>query len=295
MLWKLEEIQWEDSEKGGERKLEVGMFLDPRRWGEVKIHNPLLTNDTKFTDYLLTPITLLPSFLHNLPTLLAALIPYTLVLFSFALFLAYNNFTVVLGDASAHQASLHLPQLLYFTAATAFFSFPLYLPLRPTIFSFLPPSPKATLSIFLSAAAIAAIVHTNTILHPYLLADNRHYSFYIFRRILLRFPPYSLFAPIPVYIFAAWLQRLALSADVAWCLLYVFAIAATLVGAPLVEPRYFVIAWVMWRMHVRERRMWVLWMEAAWFVVVNCVTLYLFLYKSFEWVQEEGRRQRFMW
>jgi alpha-1,2-glucosyltransferase len=247
------------------------------------------------TDYLLAPATLFPVLLRNLPALLAALIPYTLVFLSFALFLAFNSFTIVLGDASAHQASLHLPQLLYFTAATAFFSFPIYLPFLPTLLSNLHPSPKTAALILLSAAAIAMVVHINTILHPYLLADNRHYAFYVFRRIVLRFPPYSLLAPVPMYIVAAWLQRLALSSDVVWGLLYVFATAATLVSAPLVEPRYFIVAWVLWRMHVRERRMWVLLLEAAWFVAVNGVTLGLFLFRSFEWEHEKGKRQRFMW
>jgi alpha-1,2-glucosyltransferase len=57
---KLEEMQ-EDAEKNGARELEVGMFLDPRRWGEVKIYNPPLTSDTKFTGrYLSTPIICAP-------------------------------------------------------------------------------------------------------------------------------------------------------------------------------------------------------------------------------------------
>jgi len=56
---KLEEIQKKDVEKDGARELAVGMLLDPRRWGEVKIQNlPLTTSsNTKFAgQYISTPI-----------------------------------------------------------------------------------------------------------------------------------------------------------------------------------------------------------------------------------------------
>lgn len=35
--------------------------------------------------------------------------------------------------------------------------------------------------------------------------------------------------------------------------------------------------------------------ETAWFILINSVTAYVFLYKGFEWPQEPGRIQRFMW
>lgn len=80
-----------------------------------------------------------------------------------------------------------------------------------------------------------------------------------------------------------------------WAIFYVAATTITLISAPLVEPRYFIIAWTVWRVHVKEMRMWVLLMEAAWLVVVNAVTIYLFLMKPFEWAHEPGVLQRFMW
>jgi alpha-1,2-glucosyltransferase len=218
--------------------------------------------------------------------------PYTIPLSSFALFLIYNNFTIVLGDASAHVASLHLPQLLYFTAATGFFSFPLLLPILPSLRLSL----QGVISLLVATVAAAAAVKYNTVLHPYLLADNRHYAFYVFRRLLLRFPPYTLLAPVPAYIIAGWLQLRALTTvTTAWLILYAGATTATLVGAPLVEPRYFIIAWVLWRCHVGERRWVVLWAEMAWFVCVNVGTLWMFLGREFEWAHEKGVKQRFMW
>ena len=38
-----------------------------------------------------------------------------------------------------------------------------------------------------------------------------------------------------------------------------------------------------------------LWLETFWFLLINAVTGYMFLYKGFTWPQEPGRIQRFMW
>lgn len=38
-----------------------------------------------------------------------------------------------------------------------------------------------------------------------------------------------------------------------------------------------------------------LWMETAWFLVINAVTGWVFLNKGFTWPQEPGNLQRFMW
>jgi alpha-1,2-glucosyltransferase len=35
--------------------------------------------------------------------------------------------------------------------------------------------------------------------------------------------------------------------------------------------------------------------ETAWFLIINLITGYVFLYKGFEWPQEPGKTQRFMW
>jgi alpha-1,2-glucosyltransferase len=36
-------------------------------------------------------------------------------------------------------------------------------------------------------------------------------------------------------------------------------------------------------------------LETIWFIVINVVTGYVFLYEGFEWPQEPGKLQRFMW
>ena len=38
-----------------------------------------------------------------------------------------------------------------------------------------------------------------------------------------------------------------------------------------------------------------LWLETVWFLALNLITGYIFLYWGFEWPQEPGKVQRFMW
>lgn len=250
-----------------------------------------------------------------------------------------------------------------------------------------------------------SIVHFNTIVHPFTLADNRHYVFYVFR-LLLGIHPAVKYAAVVVYFLCGWavisafgfstvqtppqllqvpsakpaspapeptpkeepketrkqlrakaksapkkgkqsqpqpqpqpprpkpispeafarmretiMQRKSQQKDaprVSFVLVWIAATALSLVTAPLVEPRYFIIPWVMWRLHLppsptlvalrqqrpadeNERARADLatnapkFLETAWFIAINAITGYVFLYKGFEWPQEPGKIQRFMW
>lgn len=177
-------------------------------------------------------------------------------------------------------------------------------------------------------AVTLAIIHYNTIIHPFTLADNRHYMFYIFR-YSIRAHPLIRYLLAPIYVFCSWLVFRGLSGGQApsihpsktheepkvsktrvpsavngnttsFALIWFISTALSLITAPLVEPRYFIIPWVMWRLNVPStassksyyRR---LWLETLWFLVINVVTGCVFLFRGFEWVQEPGKVQRFMW
>lgn len=305
--------------------------------------------------------------------------------------------------------------MLYIWPNFLFFSFPLIYPyllnaivpqnFLPNFLSFGPLRhrlPRPIISIIILALMTLA-VHYNTIIHPFTLADNRHYVFYVFR-ILLRHPAIKYLA-IPIYFVCAWgavqvlggipdpderaspmsLNQIPNKANhnnnsrnknatnptpmshpvrldsrsdttttpttpsnptqpnspddpsnrTSFVLIYLLSTTLSLITAPLVEPRYFIIPWLIWRLHVpvihsstltppanaaqsnrsitsRKRPMsWLdhvrdeahrkhdhrLWLETAWFLFVNGVTCYIFLYWGFEWPSEEerGRVQRFMW
>ena len=76
-----------------------------------------------------------------------------------------------------------------------------------------------------------------------------------------------------------------------------------LVFAPLVEFRYFVIPWVMWRVHIGLDKSWSwkiggvdwrVWCEMLLFLGVHVVTTNIFLVNTFQW-ENENEWQRFMW
>ncbi|KAI5287099.1 glucosyltransferase [Ascosphaera aggregata] len=180
---------------------------------------------------------------------------------------------------------------------------------------------------------MGVIVHFNTIIHPFTLADNRHYVFYVFR-ILLQHPLIK-YAVTPLYCLCAWASISTLSGAwvtnsrtkskrtgddsnqerksmddtvrVSLVVIWLAATTLTLVTAPLVEPRYFIIPWVIWRLHVppppieertikaRILRNAPLLLESVWYMVINIVVGYMFLYRGFQWPQEPGVVQRFMW
>ncbi|KAF2161619.1 glycosyltransferase family 59 protein [Zasmidium cellare ATCC 36951] len=315
--------------------------------------------------------------------LISALAPYIVLIASFAAFIFCNG-SVVLGDKSNHIATINLPQMLYLWPFITFFSWPLLLPhfalLPLTILSrigelahlepllifrrryFLP-----RLSLLLGFIALALLlVHFNTIVHPFLLADNRHFHFYISRRLLR--PWWVRYAVTPLYILTAWAcietrgepvpspkaatglnhaaksqstadtlgmtdseRRACLpdgksSSTVSFTLVSLATTALSLCTAPLVEPRYCIIPFIIWRMHLPlytvdehaasgarsdsskaksgKGRTWKAFLEAydwrvvaetVWFLVINAVTGYIFISWGFEWPQEPGVVQRFMW
>lgn len=184
------------------------------------------------------------------------------------------------------------------------------------------------------------VVRFNTIVHPFTLADNRHYMFYVFR-ILLR-NAVTKYGAVLVYMVSAWLSINTLGTaeplqdeinaskdksqplveDITSCrasflLVWIASTALSVITAPLVEPRYFIIPWLMWRLHVpwynykspnleekQKKKSLVnlvkghdhrLWLETLWFLAVNAVTGYMFLYRGYSWPQEPGKVQRFMW
>jgi alpha-1,2-glucosyltransferase len=266
--------------------------------------------------------------------------------------------------------------MLYIWPLITFFSIPLILPvvvahLRSLVTLLRTPLfPRLLFKyVFVALVTGGALVATlviikfNTIIHPFTLADNRHYMFYVFRYTILRHPAVR-YLLAPVYLACAWCvyltlcgssspraapvtlkdKKLASGPDspksapvderradtetggprVSFIIVLLVSTALSLVGAPLVEPRYFILPWVIWRLNVPalprsiapsppsrkttkqsirksvgytspQAHDYRLWLETAWFLLINAVTGYIFLYRGFSWPQEPGKVQRFMW
>ena len=63
----------------------------------------------------------------------------------------------------------------------------------------------------------------------------------------------------------------------------------TLLPTPLLEPRYFLIPYILLRCQVVDVPTWGLALEGVWYAGINAVTMYVFLYLPRENVG------RFMW
>lgn len=269
-----------------------------------------------------------------------------------AWFVRWNGGSIVLGDKANHQAGVHFPQLGYFLLfATAFGLFPLLHALSA------PPSARyrqsdsrvfalvrcvknsittvaqttlgSVSSIVCLAVALAGFwwaADRFTIDHPFLLADNRHYTFYLWRLFrrsytlpLMRSVHIQLrFALVPVYAAAlfAWAAAVGTRGLRLDGVLLAGATAATLIPTPLVEPRYYLLPYLMLRLSVQpsenaqqqhrqpeSRIKWAfLALELATYALVNLITLWLFVAKPFQWSPEavdkaraESTTMRFIW
>jgi alpha-1,2-glucosyltransferase len=265
--------------------------------------------------------------------------------------------------------------MLYIWPLITFFSVPLIVPVGISFLQNLisllrlPLFPRLVWNyVLVAASAFIALVATlvtikyNTIIHPFTLADNRHYMFYVFRYTILRHPLIR-YLLAPIYLACAYLVYLTLCGPpktteskltfekraeelskpnptrnaarpkhegpkLSFVLILLVTTALSLITAPLVEPRYFITPWVIWRLNVPPldpgpdsvlsvspgtptkrpdlgvaEKIWSglkahdyrLWLETAWFLFINVVTGYVFLYQGFEWKQEPGKIQRFMW
>ena len=99
-----------------------------------------------------------------------------------------------------HQAVLHLPQLLYFSLFLLSLTFSFSAAFLPDFLAALRSHCRLAA---ICGIILAAVVHWNTMAHPYLLADNRHLTFYIWRRFFARHWA-TKFLPIPAYMFGLY-------------------------------------------------------------------------------------------
>ncbi|KXX78404.1 hypothetical protein MMYC01_205878 [Madurella mycetomatis] len=371
LLMRQTNVFWVVAYMGGLEAVHVLRSTEPAaQQGTGEVHDPPL-NDSGPEDWLFCMVTLAITALYNPLRVLRQIWPHITVLGLFAGFVAWNG-GVVLGDKSNHIATIHLAQMLYIWPLFAFFSAPLFLPsiislVSPRSYHFGATKSTAISSTWSSTLINAgytilgfllsvAIIKYNTIIHPFTLADNRHYMFYMFRYTILHSPARR-FALVAAYTLCRWLSWDTLAGgnppvdndntpatkpetnhaqpsprnssssgtppSTSTAILLFLATALSLVTAPLVEPRYFILPWVFYRLLVpawelpasfpfpgRRRRDggggthnqavggWLyklgqdfdlrLVLETAWFAVINLGTMYMFLWRGYYWRGEEG-------
>ena len=106
--------------------------------------------------------------------LVAALWPLLLPPAGFVAFLIRNGGSVVLGDKEAHKPVRHGAQLLYFAGWSALMLWPQLWPAAGALAAAARRRPLlAGVTAAAGLAAAAGVVHVSTLVHPYMLADNR--------------------------------------------------------------------------------------------------------------------------
>lgn len=231
-----------------------------------------------------------------LPELLPAFAPYAVVLALFGGFVIWND-GIVLGDKSNHVPSFHVPQLYYFIAFATIIGWPAVLcgeggPLKiaTDVISRMFGSKRRILLTAIVSIFMGITIQHFTIHHPFLLSDNRHFTFYIWRRVFM------LHAAVP-YLFIpgyqacawAWWIRVASDQSLLQTLVLPVLILPTLLPTPLLEPRYFLVPYILLRAQVVDVQPYGIFVEGLWYMVINVATTYVFLYK------ERVGVGRFMW
>ncbi|KAI8611147.1 alpha-2-glucosyltransferase Alg10 [Chytriomyces sp. MP71] len=235
----------------------------------------------------------------NLLYLLTLMWPYLIAMVLFVSYIIWNG-GIVIGDKSNHVAQTHVMQLLYFVGfATCFLAPTSNLHENvPRFFRQLSKSVRSPLGftgIFVALLLISFLIARFTIEHPFLLADNRHFTFYIWKYVF-RSNQFFRYALIPAYLFACWLcwRQMALASSGIAAMIFFVCVALTLVPSPLLEFRYFIIPYLLLRLHVRPSSVGLL-AEFLLYTIVNAFTVWLFVSRPFEWSSEPGKKQHFMY
>lgn len=230
----------------------------------------------------------------------------------FAMFVVLlNNGDIVVGDRQAHIPSFHPMQMCYFVVFVLAFSFPWLLSLRcskilelKSVRKQLTQEKSPSYAYFVPMTAIiSTLVYRNTIAHPYLLADNRHYTFYAWR--LLFGPGKSTFLrylPVPVYVYGLHLVDKTLTqSSIHHKLAFWVVTPLVLCLQFLLEPRYFVVPYLMFRLHSHidntdRYNFRAAVAEFFSYQVCNCIIMWIFLYRPFiSTMDDTGRLDRFTW
>ena len=236
---------------------------------------------------------------QRVSSILQKAIPYAFVGIAFCIFIIKNN-GIVVGDRSSHQACLNIPQIFYFSGFTMACSFPLFFSTSAfkIVYYQVEELTKSKIKLFITILCIfiaVIVISRFTYVHEYLLADNRHYTFYLWRKIFQRHWSVK-YLCMPCYFYGAYLINHHLSAKNSGYFIILLLLCTTMVTVPqkLLEFRYFIIPHLLVRLHFKLPSYFSLAMEFILYGLINGATVLLFLYKPFYWENESGI-QRFMW
>lgn len=192
----------------------------------------------------------------------------------------YLNGGIVLGDKTSHSASLHFAQFFYCTSLIFLFCWPLLISSIHKL---------RVIPFILVSCSCYVSIRYGTIVHPYLLADNRHWTNFIWRRVLkYEFIRYAL---IPIHSISVLLISEALmNRGLLWVLGYFGTCAIVLIPSPLIEPRYYILPLVVFILNCNMSIKRTVILQICVFIVINMFIIGMFLYRPFIYANELQRR-----
>ncbi|KAI9995999.1 hypothetical protein PInf_013177 [Phytophthora infestans] len=224
--------------------------------------------------------------------------PFVIIVAGFVGFLLTNG-GIVVGDKANHEMTFHGAQVLYFiVVAASGFGLSLIAPrnLKRFFGSVRRNAGSLRGALFMIFVAVVTIgvIYRFSPVHKFMLADNRHYTFYVWRKFFLKHKM-AKFLPTPLYLFFGWRcwDELGRRRSSLWKLVYALAVCLVLIPSPLVEPRYYCVPFILLHLNTSNQSACQLWIVTAVYMAVNALTLYIFLYHPYTWV--DGSTARFMW
>lgn len=217
---------------------------------------------------------------------------YTATGISFIFFLIING-GIVVGDKSAHEAVFNAPQLGYFLAFTLVSAAPHLISIYKIKHCLLVIRNNIFICLVLVVTSFL-LIQNYTFVHQYILADNRHVTFYVWRWFYNKYW-FARYMYIFVYLFSAFaISELIQNAKFSWKVSFLVCVAIATIPQRLLEFRYFIIPYILLRIQMRSWCRWKILAELLISFVLNGIVVYLFLYKTFKW-QHSNDIQRFMW
>ncbi|XP_076302613.1 dol-P-Glc:Glc(2)Man(9)GlcNAc(2)-PP-Dol alpha-1,2-glucosyltransferase-like [Lasioglossum baleicum] len=229
-------------------------------------------------------------FIKFITQLCVQMFPYIIVCLLFFTFVIWNK-GIVIGDKSAHVPTVHIPQLLYFSTFLFCFLWPYMIIYWKDYLKFIS---KHWILGSCVLILLTLIVHFNTLVHPYVLADNRHYVFYFWNKFMGRYKQFK-YLLVPVYSFTLYtmfhgLKHLRFMTQINFILM----ISIVLIPQLLLEPRYFIIPYILYRFLIKKPEKWQIIAESITSLIINFLQFYIFVNKVFYW-NDQPYPQRISW
>lgn len=222
---------------------------------------------------------------------------YVVVVVCFVYFVLKNQ-GITVGAKDDHQASMHIVQIFYFSI----FSFAALLPHIPFLkhLSSLLTFIKRHIFLFIFILlTIIITIHFTTLTHKYLVADNRHYTFYLWRNVFQRhWSVRYVFAPVYIYtMYCLW--KTIKPSHPLWKISFIACVSLAVIPSPLIELRYFITAFILLRLNIPRHQndthlVNKLCLEVFMYTIVNTLVLLIFVNKPFLW-PDSTDAQRFMY